>query len=101
MSFFSLQMFQLGMPSHENGMYGLHQGVHHFNAFDAVQSLPSILRANKVKTGLIGKKHVGPSDVFKFDFERTEETMSINQVGRNITRIKNFVHDFLAKNGSE
>lgn len=89
------------MPSHENGMYGLHQGVHHFNAFDSVQSLPSLLRTSGIKTGLIGKKHVGPSDAFRFDYEKTEETMSINQVGRNITRIKGFVRDFLAKNGSE
>lgn len=88
------------MPSHQNGMYGLHHGVHHFQAFDSVQSLPNILRENKINTGLIGKKHVGPSNVFNFDYERTEETYSINQVGRNITRIKNFVHEFLAQNGS-
>lgn len=90
----------LGMPNHQNAMYGLHQGVHHFQAFDSVQSLPNILRMNKIKTGLIGKKHVGPSNVFNFDYERTEETYPINQVGRNITRIKNFVRDFLAQNGS-
>lgn len=89
-----------GMPSHQNGMYGLHQGVHHFNAFDSVTSLPNILREHNIKTGLIGKKHVGPSNVFSFDYERTEETMSINQVGRNITRIKHFVRDFLQQNGS-
>lgn len=89
------------MPSHQNGMYGLHQGIHHFNTFDSVKSLPNILRENKITTGLIGKKHVGPADVFTFDYERTEETMSINQVGRNITRIKNFVREFLTQNGSK
>ncbi|XP_055298510.1 N-sulphoglucosamine sulphohydrolase [Sitodiplosis mosellana] len=89
-----------GMPSHQNGMYGLHQGVHHFNAFDSVKSLPTILRENNIRTGLIGKKHVGPSSVFNFDYERTEETYPINQVGRNITKIKLFVRDFLAQNGS-
>lgn len=89
------------MPSHQNGMYGLHQGIHHFNTFDSVKGLPNILRENKITTGLIGKKHVGPADVFTFDYERTEETMSINQVGRNITRIKNFVREFLTQNGSK
>lgn len=90
----------LGMPSHQNGMYGLHQGVHHFVSFDSVESLPHILRMNKIKTGLIGKKHVGPSNVFNFDYERTEENYPINQVGRNITRIKNFVREFLTENSS-
>lgn len=82
-------------------MYGLHQGVHHFNAFDTVKSLPTLLRNKDIRTGLIGKKHVGPSEAFRFDYERTEEKYSINQVGRNITKIKNFVKEFLQQNQSE
>jgi len=84
-----------GQPSHQNGMYGLHQTENHFNSFDEVQSLPSILRNHNIRSGLIGKKHVGPSNVFKFDYEQTEETHSINQVGRNITKIKLLVREFL------
>lgn len=90
-----------GQPSHQNGMYGLHQGEHHFNAFDDVSSLPQMLQKKNVRTGLIGKKHVGPSDVFHFDFERTEEKYSINQVGRNITNIKLLVREFLAQDTSK
>lgn len=85
-----------GTPSHANGMYGLHQGVHHFNSFDDVASLPNVLKKNgKVRTGLIGKKHVGPPDVYRFDYEQTEENHPINQVGRNITNIKLMVREFL------
>lgn len=36
---------------HQNGMYGLHQGVHHFNSFDGVQSLPLLLSKANVHTG--------------------------------------------------
>lgn len=90
-----------GQPSHQNGMYGLHQGEHHFNAFDTVRSLPQILRDQNIRTGLIGKKHIGPGDVFRFDYERTEEQYPINQVGRNITNIKLMVREFLAQNTSE
>ena len=90
-----------GLPSHQNGMYGLHQAENHFNSFDNVQSLPSILKKNNVRTGLIGKKHVGPSDIFKFDYEQTEENNSINQVGRNITKIKLLMREFLSKNNKE
>ncbi|XP_050671147.1 N-sulphoglucosamine sulphohydrolase [Leptidea sinapis] len=84
-----------GRPSHQNGMYGLHHGVHHFNSFDNITSLPNILREHGVYTGIIGKKHVGPDDVYKFDYEQTEENNHINQVGRNITHIKLLTRQFL------
>lgn len=76
-------------------MYGLHQGVHHFNSFDGVRSLPLLLRQAGVRTGIIGKKHVGPETVYPFDFAYTEENGSVLQVGRNITRIKLLVREFL------
>ncbi|KAG8181102.1 hypothetical protein JTE90_003151 [Oedothorax gibbosus] len=82
-----------GLPQHQNGMYGLHQGVHHFNSFDQVRSLPALLKQENIHTGIIGKKHVGPENVYPFDFAYTEETNSINQVGRNITRIKELVRN--------
>lgn len=44
-------------------MYGLHQSYHHFNSFDEVKSLPLVLQKNNVRTGIIGKKHVGPETV--------------------------------------
>ncbi|KAI5634862.1 sulfatase domain-containing protein [Phthorimaea operculella] len=86
-----------GTPSHQNGMYGLHHGVHHFSSFDHIanQSLPNLLRKHGVYTGIVGKKHVGPSNVYKFDYEQTEENNHIDQVGRNITHIKLLVREFL------
>ncbi|XP_046648750.1 N-sulphoglucosamine sulphohydrolase-like isoform X2 [Daphnia pulicaria] len=84
-----------GLPSHENGLYGLHHDVHHYNSFENVRSLPTILRENGVRTGIIGKKHVGPGSAYTFDYEQTEENNSIMQVGRNITRIKLLVREFL------
>uniref|UniRef100_A0A6Q2ZPK0 Sulfatase N-terminal domain-containing protein n=1 Tax=Esox lucius TaxID=8010 RepID=A0A6Q2ZPK0_ESOLU len=83
-----------GLPQHQNGMYGLHQGVHHFNSFDGVQSLPMLLGQADIRTGIIGKKHVGPGPVYPFDFAYTEENNSVLQVGRNITRIKLLVRKF-------
>lgn len=49
----------------------------------------------------MGKKHVGPAEVFKFDFEATEENHSILQVGRNITKIKLLVREFLSKTSTQ
>ncbi|XP_018600907.2 N-sulfoglucosamine sulfohydrolase [Scleropages formosus] len=84
-----------GLPQHQNGMYGLHQDIHHFNSFDGVQSLPFLLRQANIQTGIVGKKHVGPGEVYPFDFAYTEENNSVLQVGRNITRIKLLVRKFL------
>lgn len=82
-------------------MYGLHHGVHHFNSFDDAQSLPKILKRHSVRTGIVGKKHVGPESVYPFDYSETEENNSILQVGRNITNIKLLVRDFLSTNKSQ
>lgn len=76
-------------------MYGLHNGENHFDSFSSVKSLPKILKPHGIKTGIIGKKHVGPKSTYKFDYEQTEENNSILQVGRNITRIKELTRDFL------
>ncbi|XP_014203621.1 N-sulphoglucosamine sulphohydrolase [Copidosoma floridanum] len=90
-----------GQPSHQNGMYGLHHGIHHFDSFGDIQTLPKILKRKNIRTGIIGKKHVGPKKAYPFDFSYTEENESILQVGRNITRIKLLVREFLAQNKSQ
>lgn len=40
-----------GLPSHENGMYGLHQAENHFNSFDNTLSLPEVLKGHNITTG--------------------------------------------------
>ncbi|XP_068178611.1 N-sulphoglucosamine sulphohydrolase [Antennarius striatus] len=90
-----------GLPQHQNGMYGLHHDVHHFNSFDQVKSLPLLLSQTNIHTGIIGKKHVGPGAVYPFDFAYTEETNSILQVGRNITHIKLLVRKFFQTHKEE
>ncbi|XP_011498100.1 PREDICTED: N-sulphoglucosamine sulphohydrolase [Ceratosolen solmsi marchali] len=90
-----------GQPSHQNGMYGLHHGIHHFNSFDNVQSLPKLLKEKNIRTGIIGKKHIGPSEVYPFDFSYTEENESSLQIGRNITRIKLLAREFLSQNKNQ
>ena len=79
------------------GMYGLHNGYHHFNSFDQVQSLPLLLEKGGIRTGIIGKKHVAPEAVYPFDFAQTEENHKIMQIGRNITLMKEYAEEFLEK----
>ena len=52
-----------GLPQHQNGMFGLHQTFDNFNSFEAVRSLPLLLKKANVRTGIIGKKHIGPETV--------------------------------------
>lgn len=91
-----------GLPVHQNGMYGLHHSIQHFESFDGVRSLPMILGEHNIRTGIVGKKHVGPDYVYKFDYEVTEEHYDLNQVGRNITCMKDYIRKFLqdSKNDS-
>ncbi|KAH8037292.1 hypothetical protein HPB51_009847 [Rhipicephalus microplus] len=41
-----------GLPTHQNGMYGLHQGVHAFQSFQEVKSLPLLLSERGIRTGV-------------------------------------------------
>lgn len=55
---------------------------------------------HNISTGIIGKKHVGPEQVYPFQFSQTEENNSINSVGRNISHIKLLVREFLTNQKS-
>ncbi|KAK3729352.1 hypothetical protein RRG08_053552 [Elysia crispata] len=83
-----------GLPSHQNGMYGIQHSVHHFQSFDGVRSLPNILSNHGIMTGLVGKYHVAPKSVYTFDYMKTSP---IDQVGRNITHMKHLIRKFLKK----
>jgi hypothetical protein len=51
--YYSRSAILTGLPIHQNGMYGLHQGVHHFNSFDNIKSLPEILAEHEIRTGKV------------------------------------------------
>lgn len=55
-----------GRQNHRNGMYGLEHQVHHFQSFDDVKSLPVRLAAAGYRTARIGKYHVAPESVYRF-----------------------------------
>eukprot|EP01084_Bolivina_argentea_P038710 71593_1 len=96
-----------GLPVHQNGMYGLHSGGpgDHFNSFGNASapitqqqhplSISILLRDNGYYTGNIGKYHVGPMNVYYFDYMRNAESgYNGMQVGRNITLMKEYMIDF-------
>jgi N-sulfoglucosamine sulfohydrolase len=50
-----------GLPVHQNGQYGLAHAQEHQAAFAGVQSLPNVLNAASITTGILGKYHVWAS----------------------------------------
>jgi len=64
-----------GLYNHANGHFGHQHHYHHFSAFDHVYSLPVYLEELAgYRTGRIGKYHVAPEKVFRF-----QEVMHANQ----------------------
>eukprot|EP01084_Bolivina_argentea_P077852 141273_1 len=88
-----------GLPIHQNGMFGLAGGINHFNSFQLNNGIPyslsKILMNNSYYTGIIGKYHISPQTIYPFNYSKTEaDGFNLNQVGRNITLIKQYVIDF-------
>ena len=60
----SRSVIYTGLHTHETGQYGLNHDHHHFMTFDHVETAPALLNAAGMKTGIIGKIHVGPDAVY-------------------------------------
>ncbi|HWL07211.1 MAG TPA: sulfatase [Planctomicrobium sp.] len=58
-----------GIHNHLNGQYGLAHGFHHFSAFPNTISLalPPALSDTGYRTAQIGKLHVSPEEIFRFE----------------------------------
>ena len=55
-----------GLYNHANAHYGHAHAYHHFKAYDNVKSLPVLLADAGYRAGRIGKLHVEPPEVFKW-----------------------------------
>jgi N-sulfoglucosamine sulfohydrolase len=55
-----------GLHNHLNGQYGHQHHYHHFSSFPSVKGLPVLLAAAGYRTAQIGKYHVAPESVYRF-----------------------------------
>jgi len=72
-----------GLYNHANGQYGHQHAYHHFSSFDTVKSLPVLLSAAGYRTARIGKYHVAPDEVYKFDVALRGNSRSPVQMADN------------------
>lgn len=78
-----------GLHPHENGQYGLAGGTNHFQSFDHIQSSPMLFNALGYQTGILGKVHVGPANVFPWESREESETRNVGWVAE---RAEAFFH---------
>lgn len=81
----SRSVLMTGLHNHATGHYGHAHGVHHFSTYETVRTLPVILTEAGYRTCLIGKYHLAPEYVYKFETQRQDGTQS----GRNTLRMAN------------
>lgn len=67
----SRSVIYTGLHTHQNGQYGLASHRHHFVTFDHVETAPKLLNEVGYRTGILGKIHVGPENVYPWQ-ERQE-----------------------------
>ena len=72
-----------GMYNHANGQYGHQHSYHHFISFENIKTLPVLLTEAGYRTGRIGKYHVAPEDVYKFDVTLPGNSRSPVQMAQN------------------
>jgi N-sulfoglucosamine sulfohydrolase len=77
-----------GMPTHQCGQYGLAHATHNQHSFRTVKGLPALLGPVGYKTGVIGKLHVQPKEVYPFDAE-------VQDGGRNPVSMANKAKAFI------
>lgn len=65
----SRSVIYTGLHHHANGQYGHANFPHGFSQHPFVRPIFSLVKAKGYRTGLIGKKHVGPAEKYVVDFE--------------------------------
>jgi N-sulfoglucosamine sulfohydrolase len=82
-----------GLHTHSNGQYGLAHAEHNFHTFVNVRSLPSLLKSNGYRTGILGKIHVQPRSVYPFDVEMTKGLAGNRSVAEMAEQARQFFRD--------
>lgn len=69
-----------GLYNHANAHYGHQHAYHHFSSYEWVKSLPWFLNQVGYRTARVGKYHVAPESVYRFD-------QNLGGFGRDVVRM--------------
>jgi len=85
-----------GLHNHTNGQYGLQHATHNFSTRPFVKPLPMLLKQAGYRTCSIGKVHVQPEDMYRFDRYENEKIGG----GRNAVRMAENAEKFIREDDS-
>lgn len=93
----SRSVIMSGLHNHRNGIYGHTHSYHGFDAWPSVASfaLPRVMAEAGYRTGLIGKYHVAPEEVYRY-----QNYIKSNNL-RNTVQMAEDCHDFLTADDSK
>jgi N-sulfoglucosamine sulfohydrolase len=69
-----------GLHTHESGSYGLTHERNGFRTFDHVETAPFLFNKLGYKTGILGKVHVSPPDLYPWQTRWENETRNVAEV---------------------
>jgi N-sulfoglucosamine sulfohydrolase len=88
-----------GLHNHINGMYGLQHDYHHFQSFDNIKSLPVLLSQSSYRTARIGKFHLAPESVYKFETVLSGGAANdMSSIGRSPVEMAQLCEPFIREN---
>jgi N-sulfoglucosamine sulfohydrolase len=93
----SRSVLYTGLFNHTSGQYGLAHDIHNQSTIDDVESLPRLLKAAGYATGVVGKLHVKPPQVYPFDYHVEGGEIAGN---RDVSAMARKAGEFLAANKS-
>lgn len=80
----SRSVLYTGLHNHANGQYGHAHGENNFRLLPAVETVFSLVARNGYRTGLVGKRHVGPDEKFVLDFQPRVNARDPNAIGAKV-----------------
>jgi len=98
----SRSVMMSGLHGHTSGMYGHMHGYNHFSSFDRVRSLPVLLSESGYRTGRVGKYHLAPESVYRFDVAMSEgKANDMKSIGRSPVEMAEATREFILSNPGE
>lgn len=82
-----------GLHNHTNGQYGLQHATHNFSTRPFVKTLPSLLRQAGYRTCSIGKMHVQPEELYRFERYANEGTAGSRNTVRMAENAEKFIRE--------